>query len=128
MTSRKHGTVVACVAGMHRFGLLVWLAACGWDGSAITSCPPSYPGGMACEGSLACDYAQPERRTQFCVCTRGHMWCSDCSTSEYGFGECSAGEHCEYSSWETDCSCSCTANGRWNCTGLDAVSPCPRDP
>ena len=114
---------------MRRLVLLVWLAACGGgEASSITSCPQSQPNGMACKGSLSCEYPQPGGRTQFCVCFRDQMWCSDCNTTEYGFGSCTVGEGCEYSSWETDCSCSCTANGRWNCTSLDAVSPCPRDP
>ena len=109
--------------------VLLWLlGACGWGQASITSCPPGDPTGMACQGSLACRYEKPESRTRFCVCDRDHMWCSDCSTAEYGFGSCSAGERCEYASWETDCSCSCTMNGRWDCTSLDAVSPCPRDP
>ena len=113
---------------MRSFVALLWLLSCGGCGEkSLTRCPPEDPSGLTCEGSLACDYPQPGSRTKFCICDRDHMWCSDCNTTAYGFGTCSAGEACEYSSWETDCSCSCTANGRWDCTSLDAVSPCPRD-
>ena len=120
------GIAVALAAGMRRVALLVWLAACG--DAPHTSCPPANPNGMACAGSLSCTYAQPGSRTQYCVCFDDRMWCSDCNTTEYGFGSCTTGEHCDYSSWETDCSCACTASRLWNCTSDDAVSPCPRNP
>ncbi len=121
---------------MHRLVLLVALVACtsspgseNTTDTPLTACPTDpVTQGTACEADLACDYPEGDGRTSFCVCQAGRMWCSDCSTSEYGFGACTAGESCTYSNWETDCDCTCTANGTWDCTSLDAVSSCPRDP
>jgi hypothetical protein len=112
---------------MRWLGLLALIPGCFSGASEV--CPAAeHANGAACDQSLACEYPQPSGRTTFCVCTSGHLWCSDCSATEYGFGACTAGMGCEYSSWETDCSCRCTVRGTWDCTSLDAVSPCPRDP
>lgn len=41
---------------------------------------------------------------------------------------CSTGDACEYADWEHDCSCSCAANHRWDCTPgtVGSSQVCPR--
>ena len=100
------------------------------DDAPAPTCPATAAtaNGAPCEGELQCTYAESATRNLYCTCQSGRLWCSDCDANAYGFGACSAGESCSYSSWETDCACSCTVRGNWNCTSSDAVSPCPRDP
>jgi len=117
----------------------IFLVACGTshtspvggDDSSAAGCPANAASanGTACnDTNLQCTYTETSGRNLYCTCQSGHLWCSDCDANEYGFGSCTAGEGCSYSSWETDCTCTCTVRGNWNCTSDDAVSPCPRDP
>jgi len=117
---------------------VMFLVACSSShGSSATgddgpprSCPATAAeaNGSACDGDLQCTYAESDGRNLYCTCQFGRLWCSDCDETMYGFGACTAGEGCSYSSWETDCTCTCTARGMWNCTSGDVNSPCPRDP
>jgi hypothetical protein len=115
---------------MRCFVVLALIAGCN-SGSSSSVCPGSTdppPNGAPCDDGLTCQYPEGNGRTSFCVCQLGHLWCSDCGATAYGFGGCSAGQGCSYASWETDCDCSCTVRGTWDCVSLDVKSPCPRDP
>jgi hypothetical protein len=124
--------------------VLGFLAACvhtddtGDDGngsgegsSALMACATNSP---CPPGEESCTVQDSSGLTNRCSCVGagGDRWWA-CSNCPFGEGTepvacATPGLGCNITTWEHDCSCSCTNSGYWNCTPGTIGSTCPQAP
>lgn len=86
------------------------------------TCPAQPPGGECADTDGPCLYGQ----STTCSCMQGQWRCNSCPVNFMDpTSTCTPGTTCNYEDWEHGCSCTCDAQGYWDCFNETVGSMCP---